>query len=94
MEGRILAIGGMLLAFVVNTGSAQQAQPKGVYSFGADQTIADIGKMDWAPLTLEGLPPGIEIATLRGDLEKGGGEILLRTPHKYGVPKQNQTSDE
>ena len=47
MEGRILAIGGMLFAFVVNTGSAQQAQPKGVYSFGADQTIADIGKMDW-----------------------------------------------
>ena len=89
MEGRILAIGGMLLAFVVNTGSAQQAQPKGVYSFGADQTIADIGKMDWAPLKLEGLPPGIEIAALRGDLAKGGGEILLRTP-----PNHSHTSDE
>ena len=54
--------------------------PKGVYSFWFDQTIADIGKMDWVPLKLEGLPEGIEIAALRGDLAKGGGEILLRTP--------------
>jgi hypothetical protein len=86
MEGRILALGGMLFAFVVSTGLAQQAPPKGVYSFGPDQTIADIGKMEWAPLKLEGLPPGIEIAALRGDLAKGGGEILLRTPPKYVVP--------
>jgi hypothetical protein len=94
MEGRILALGGMLVAFFINTGSAQQAQPKGVYSFGTDQTIADIGKMEWAPLKLEGLPPGIEIATLRGDLAKGGGEILLRTPPKYVVPNHSHTSDE
>ena len=68
--------------------------PKGVYSFGADQTIADIGKMDWAPLKLEGLPEGIEIAALRGDLAKGGGEILLRTPPRYVVPNHSHTSDE
>jgi quercetin dioxygenase-like cupin family protein len=74
--------------------SAQQNPPKGVYSFGADQTIADIGKMEWAPLKLDGLPPGIEIAVLRGDLAKGGGEILLRTPPKYVVPNHSHTSDE
>jgi hypothetical protein len=94
MEGRILALGGMLFAFVVSTGSAQQAPPKGVYSFGPDQTIADIGKMEWPPLKLEGLPPGIEIAALRGDLAKGGGEILLRTPPKYVVPNHSHISDE
>lgn len=68
--------------------------PNGIYSFGPDQTIADIGKMDWAPLRLEGLPPGIEIANLRGDLAKGGAEILLRTPPKYVVPNHSHTSDE
>jgi hypothetical protein len=72
----------------------QAALPSGFYSFGADQTIADIGKMEWAPLQLQGLPPGIEIAALRGDLAKGGAEILLRTPPKYVVPNHSHTSDE
>lgn len=70
------------------------APPKGVYAFGGDQTIADLGKMDWAPLQLQGLPPGIEIASLRGDLAKGGGEIVLRTPPRYVVPNHSHTSDE
>lgn len=72
----------------------QSAPPKGVYAFGADQTIADIGKIEWAPLKLEGLPEGIEIAVLRGDLAKGGGEILLRTPPGYVVPNHSHLSDE
>ena len=74
--------------------AAEAPPPKGFYSFGTDQTIADIGKLEWAPLQLQGLPPGIEIATLRGDLAKGGGEILLRTPPKYIVPNHSHTSDE
>lgn len=84
-------------AFACAVGAAwgqQKTPPQGVYSFGADQTIADIGKMEWAPLKLEGLPAGIEIAVLRGDLAKGGGEILLRTPPKYVVPNHSHTSDE
>src|SRR5947209_14711632 len=68
--------------------------PKGFSSFGPDQTIADVGKVEWQPLKLEGLPPGIEIATLRGDLGKGGGEILLRLPANYTVPNHSHTSDE
>jgi hypothetical protein len=55
--------------------AADAAMPMGFYAFGADQTIADVGKVEWQPLKLEGLPAGIEIAVLRGDLGKGGGEL-------------------
>ena len=66
----------------------------GFYAFGADQTIADVGKVEWQPLKLEGLPAGIEIAVLRGDLGKGGGEILLKLPANYIVPNHSHISDE
>ena len=89
------AIVTLLLCGSTATAFAQTAAPpKGVYGFGVDQTIADLGKMDWAPLQLPGLPPGIEIASLRGDLAKGGGEIVLRTPPKYVVPNHSHISDE
>ena len=64
------------------------------YGFGPDQTIVDIGKVAWEPLRLDGLPPGVEIAVLRGDLAKGGAEILLRFPPAYAVPVHSHTSDE
>jgi hypothetical protein len=83
------------IALASATGLSLAEQPtKGSYSFGPDQTIVDIGKLDWAPLKLDGLPEGIEIAALRGDLAKGGGEILLRTPPGYVVPNHSHTSDE
>jgi Domain of unknown function (DUF4437) len=84
-----------LACMAASTARAQQvSNPSGFFSFGPDQTIVDIGKLTWAPLKLDGLPPGIEIALLRGDLAKGGGEILLRTPPKYVVPNHSHTSDE
>jgi quercetin dioxygenase-like cupin family protein len=90
-----LGLGVVLLATtVVSAIAADTAMPKGFFSFGSDQTIADIGKVDWKPLQLEGLPAGIEIAALRGDLAKGGGEILLRVPANYTVPNHSHTSDE
>ncbi len=70
-----------------------KAEP-GITSFGPDQTIADIDKVQWAPLKLDGFAPGIEISVLRGDLAKGGAEILLRTPAKYLIPSHSHTSDE
>jgi hypothetical protein len=74
--------------------AADAAMPKGFYAFGADQTIADIGKVEWQPLKLEGVPAGIEIAPLRGDLSKGGGEVLLKLPANYIVPNHSHISDE
>lgn len=92
---RLLAYTGWLLAVAALPSWAEQVTASdGVYSFGTDQTIVDIGKIAWKPLALDGLPPGIEIATLRGDLAKGGAEILLRTPPRYTIPNHSHTSDE
>jgi len=63
-------------------------------SFGADQTIVDVGKVAWSPLEVEGLAKGAEIAVLRGDLSKGQAEALLRFPPGYVVPNHSHTSDE
>ena len=35
--------------------AADAPMPKGFSSFGPDQTLADIGKLEWQPLNLEGL---------------------------------------
>src|SRR4051794_11972790 len=89
------ALAAALLSFGSPAGHAAETKtPQGVYGFGPDQTIADIGKLEWQPLKLEGIPPGMEIATLRGDLAKGGGEILLRIPANYTVPNHSHLSDE
>jgi hypothetical protein len=63
--------GGSLAASCIMVGAADAPVPKGFFSFGPDQTITDIDKVEWQPLKLEGLPPGIEIASLRGDLAQG-----------------------
>jgi quercetin dioxygenase-like cupin family protein len=90
-----VATASLLTAFLGGMAAAETSSPpEGAYSFGADQTLADVSKMQWAPLQLQGLPAGIEIVTLHGDLTKGGGEILLRTPPKYVVPNHSHTSDE
>src|SRR5207253_10939080 len=90
------SIGILFAGFAAASAVALAADPlpKGFSSFGPDQTIADVGKVEWQPLQLEGLPPGAEIASLRGDLGKGGGEILLRVPANYTVPNHSHTSDE
>src|SRR5688500_12045775 len=50
------------------------------FAFGADQTIIDLNKLVWAPLTAEGVPPGPEIAVLRGDGKTGVLEAVVRLP--------------
>ena len=85
---------GIVLVAVSAPALAAEPAPKGFSSFGPDQTIADIGKVEWRPLKEAGLPPGIEIAVLRGDPDKGGSETLLRLPANYTVPNHSHTSDE
>ena len=36
-------------------------------AFGPDQVIIDLNKLVWVPLKAEGVPPGPEMAVLRGD---------------------------
>ena len=77
------AFAGALVVHSAWSLAADAPMPKGFSSFGPDQTLADIGKLEWQPLNLEGLQPGAEVATLRGDLGKGGAEILVRVPANY-----------
>ena len=63
-------------------------------AFGKDQAIIDLQKVAWEPLTCEGIPPGPEVALLRGNLAAGGGEALVRLPAHYTFPNHSHTSDE
>ena len=73
---------------------AEAGSNKQPLSFGRDQTIIDLSRVVWEPLKGEGIPPGPEIATLRGDLAAGGGEALVRLPANYTFPNHSHTSDE
>jgi quercetin dioxygenase-like cupin family protein len=63
-------------------------------AFGPDQTIIDLNKLVWDPLQAEGVPPGPEIAVLRGDGKAGGLEAVVRLPANYTFPNHSHTSDE
>ena len=73
-------------------GPASNQQP---LSFGTDQTIIDLNKLSWKPLIAKGVPPGPEIATLRGDTKNAESlEAMLRLPANYTFPNHSHTSDE
>lgn len=63
-------------------------------SFGDDQTIIDLKSVIWKPLKATGVPKGAEIAVLRGNLELGNSESLLRLAPGYKMPMHSHTSDE
>ena len=67
------------------------ASNKQPLSFGPGQTIIDLKRIVWEPLKGEGIPPGAKIATLRGDLAKGGGELLVYLPPNYTFPNHSYT---
>jgi hypothetical protein len=58
----------LLMLIMVNITMAQNTpgSNKQPLVFGADQTIIALNKLVWEPLTIEGTPPGPEIAVLRG----------------------------
>ncbi|MGK7874050.1 MAG: DUF4437 domain-containing protein [Xenococcaceae cyanobacterium] len=85
----------MLTTVNVAIASDSSASNKQPLSFGPDQTIIDLNKLSWAPLEAEGVPPGPEIATLRGDTENAESlEAVLRLPANYTFPNHSHTSDE
>jgi quercetin dioxygenase-like cupin family protein len=84
----VLTIGNMALA---QDGPGSNKQP---FAFGADQTIIDLSKLVWEPLKAEGVPPGAELATLRGDGASGVLEVMVRLPANYTFPNHSHTSDE
>jgi quercetin dioxygenase-like cupin family protein len=63
-------------------------------AFGPDQTIIDLNKLVWEPLQAEGVPPGPEIAALRGGGKAEGLEAVVRLPANYTFPNHSHTSDE
>ena len=70
-------IGLSLLLISITHGSAADtvASNKQPLSFGKGQTIIDLQQGVWEPLKGEGIPPGVQMALLRGDLAAGGGEL-------------------
>jgi len=88
----------ILVLFGIVLASQSNAHPLGSnlnpVSYGSDQTIVDITKLIWSPLEVEGMPPGAEIAVLRGYLSKAGSESILKLPAGYIVPSHTHTSDE
>src|SRR5919197_236100 len=86
----------LLVLTSVTNGSAagKVGSNKQPLSFGQGQTIIDLQKVVWEPLKGEGIPPGVQIAMLRGDLAAGGGELLVRLPAHYTFPNHSHTSDE
>jgi len=93
---RALLIALFLVFTSAINGSAEDkvASNKQPLSFGKDQTIIDLNKVVWEPLTGEGIPPGPEISTLRGSLAAGGGEVVVRLPANYTFPNHSHISDE
>lgn len=83
-----------LISFTNGRAEDKMTSNKQPLSFGKDQTLIDLNKVVWEPLTGEGIPPGPEIAILRGNLAAGGGEALVRLPANYTFPNHSHTSDE
>jgi quercetin dioxygenase-like cupin family protein len=85
----------LVLTSITNGSAADKvASNKQPLSFGQGQTIIDLQKVVWEPLKGEGIPPGVQIAMLRGDLAAGGGELLVRLPANFTFPNHSHTSDE
>lgn len=71
-----------------------QATNKQPLSFGFDQATIDLNRLTWGPLEGEGVPPGAEIAILRGNMKTGPVEAVVRLPANYTFPTHSHTSDE
>ena len=90
-----LAVLSLVLTSTTHGGAADKAGSNThPLSFGPGQTIIDLRHVVWEPLKGEGIPPGVQIARLRGDLAAGGGERLVRLPANFTFPHHSHTSEE
>ncbi len=78
-------------AVMAQDGPGSNKQP---LSFGVDQTIIDLSKLSWGPIEAEGVPPGAEIAVLRGGGKHGPLHAVARLPANYTFPNHSHTSAE
>jgi hypothetical protein len=83
-----------LISFTNGSAADKVASNKQPLSFGKGQTIIDLQQVVWEPLKGEGIPPGVQMALLRGELAAGGGELLVRLPANSTFPNHSHTSDE
>lgn len=93
---RFALLTGALLLLLARPVIAEEGNPTSgqPLSFGAGQSIVDLTKVQFAPLKSEGVPPGPEIAVLRGSMTAGPVELLLRLPANYTFPNHSHSSDE
>jgi quercetin dioxygenase-like cupin family protein len=84
----------ILGSFTLGSAADKKGSNKQPLAFGTGQTIIDLSKVVWEPLKGEGIPPGVQIAMLRGDLAAGGGELLVRLPANFTFPNHSHSSDE
>jgi quercetin dioxygenase-like cupin family protein len=93
-----IVVPAVLLLFLATVSTTQAQNVPGSntqpFTFGTDQTIIDLNKLAWGPLTAEGVPAGPEIAVLRGDGKAGVLEAMVRLPANYTFPNHSHTSDE
>jgi hypothetical protein len=93
-QGLVVALFSISFLVTIAAAQSESGSNKQPLAFGPDQTIIDLNKLVWEPLTAEGVPPGPEIAVLRGDGKAGGLEAVVRLPANYTFPNHSHTSDE
>ncbi len=91
-----LLVAVLLTLVTANVAMAQQGRATNTepLSFGFDQIIVDLNKVEWGPLEIDGFAPGAEISVLRGTLEGGPVEVTIRVPANYTIPNHSHTSAE
>ncbi|MGB4811413.1 MAG: cupin domain-containing protein [Methylophilaceae bacterium] len=96
MKSYLSSFAAILLVSAISTTSMAHELGSNInpIAFGNDQTIIDLEKLEYAPLKVDGLPEGGQIAVLRGDLKTGTSEIILKFPPNYKVPSHTHSSDE
>jgi quercetin dioxygenase-like cupin family protein len=97
VTSRLVCLAVLLLVLTsVTRGGAADNVSSNTHPLSSDpgQRIINLRNDVWEPLKGEEVPPGLQIAMLRGDLAAAGSELLVRLPANYTLPHHSRTSDE